>query len=143
MALWSASPLPLMAFHSSFNGDRNTIISGALCRGDTPILHIRIDPDYFWLREVVFRQIDYMWCYQLQVERDPAAQIEVRAGRCGDRLHQGFTHTRCIHTQAIHALVDLPSPHTYKALRECVELQDCFFRVRMEAAMAIARVGVV
>lgn len=60
-----------------------------LDRGDTPILHIRIDPDYFWLREVVFRQLDYMWCYQLQVERDPAAQIEVRISyihRKGSRL---------------------------------------------------------
>jgi hypothetical protein len=37
---------------------------------------VRIDPYYIWLREVVYEQPDYMWCYQVQLDSDPGAKKE-------------------------------------------------------------------
>ncbi|ELR19389.1 PBS lyase HEATlike repeat domain containing protein [Acanthamoeba castellanii str. Neff] len=45
-------------------------------RSDTPILWIRIDPEFEMLRKVQFRQPEKMWINQIELDRDVVAQYE-------------------------------------------------------------------
>lgn len=44
---------------------------------DSPVLWIRIDPEVNLIRQVSFKQSDFMWHFQLRHERDVIAQAEV------------------------------------------------------------------
>jgi hypothetical protein len=44
---------------------------------DSPVLWIRVDTKMTLLRQVIFKQPDFQWHYQLRYERDIIAQIEV------------------------------------------------------------------
>ncbi|KAI8597334.1 hypothetical protein EDD21DRAFT_327148, partial [Dissophora ornata] len=77
---------------------------------------IRLDAEFEWLCELEFMQPDFMWAAQLQKDRDVVAQYE-----------------------AIQALENLPSPAASTSLLKTLLDTRCFFRVRMEAAYAIAR----
>ncbi|GAA5825196.1 hypothetical protein JCM3770_002346, partial [Rhodotorula araucariae] len=75
---------------------------------------IRIDADLEWICIVKFTQPDFMWVSQLQRDRDVVAQLE-----------------------AIHALSSIPSPIVSANLCKTVLVSNYFFRIRMEAALAL------
>ncbi|BGP23606.1 transcription initiation factor TFIID subunit 2 [Rhodotorula toruloides] len=75
---------------------------------------IRIDADIEWICIVKFTQPDFMWMSQLQRDRDVVAQLE-----------------------AIHALSSIPSPIVSSNLCKTVLVSNYFFRIRMEAALAL------
>ncbi|KAJ1983367.1 hypothetical protein H4R34_001317 [Dimargaris verticillata] len=79
---------------------------------------IRFDSDIEWLGRIVFSQPDFMWAAQLQKDRDVVAQYE-----------------------AIQALKRLPSSAASTSLMRAVMDVRVFYRVRMEAAMALARLS--
>ncbi|XP_013417168.1 transcription initiation factor TFIID subunit 2 isoform X2 [Lingula anatina] len=85
---------------------------------DSPVLWLRVDADMTILRQVTWEQPDFMWQYQLRYERDVVAQLE-----------------------AIEALEKFPTPATRMSLTDTIENEQCFYRVRMEAAMCLARVA--
>ncbi|XP_076340940.1 TATA-box binding protein associated factor 2 isoform X2 [Tachypleus tridentatus] len=85
---------------------------------DSPVLWIRIDPDFQLLRQVVFEQPDYQWQYQLRYERDVTAQME-----------------------AITSLERYPVPSTRLALTDTIENEQCFYRIRCLAAMCLQKVA--
>ncbi|KAK3839214.1 MAG: hypothetical protein JOS17DRAFT_670950, partial [Linnemannia elongata] len=80
---------------------------------------IRLDAEFEWLCQLRFEQPDFMWAAQLQKDRDVVAQYE-----------------------AILALGSLPSPAASTSLLKTLLDTRCFFRVRMEAAYAIARCAI-
>lgn len=47
-----------------------------LSRRDSPLLWIRIDPKCNWGPLIEFKQPEYMWIYQLEMDRDPIAQYQ-------------------------------------------------------------------
>ncbi|KAJ1971125.1 hypothetical protein H4R35_005450, partial [Dimargaris xerosporica] len=79
---------------------------------------IRFDSDIEWLGRIEFSQPDFMWAAQLQKDRDVVAQYE-----------------------AIQALKRLPSSAASTSLMRAVMDVRVFYRVRMEAAMALARLS--
>eukprot|EP01134_Creolimax_fragrantissima_P007396 CFRG7396T1 len=91
-----------------------------LDQADTPILFIRFDPEFFWLRRVVYEHLDlpadYMWIYQMQYDRDPYAQRE-----------------------AIKELARFPSSYAHDALLEVVRSPDHFYQTRISAAQGLAK----
>lgn len=70
------------------------------------------------LRAVEISQPDYQWQYQLRHERDVTAQIE-----------------------AVRALERYSTPATRLALTDIIENENCFYKVRCEAAYCLARVA--
>ncbi|XP_048582004.1 transcription initiation factor TFIID subunit 2 isoform X3 [Nematostella vectensis] len=85
---------------------------------DSPVLWLRIDPEVTWLRQVSFEQPDYMWQYQLRHERDIMAQV-----------------------QSLVALERFPTAPTRDALMDIITQKECFYRVRQEACMCLAKVA--
>ncbi|CAH1772868.1 unnamed protein product [Owenia fusiformis] len=85
---------------------------------DSPVLWLRPDGNMELLRKVVWEQPDFMWQYQLRHERDIIAQLE-----------------------AINALEGYPTPATRMALTDCIENEQCFYRVRQSAAKCLAKVA--
>nr|CAG4646022.1 EOG090X00M6 [Macrothrix elegans] len=85
---------------------------------DSPVLWIRLDPDMSLLRAVEISQPDYQWQYQLRHERDVTAQIE-----------------------AVRALERFATPATRLALTDIIENENCFYKVRCEAAFCLAKVA--
>ncbi|KAJ1880535.1 hypothetical protein H4R99_005356 [Coemansia sp. RSA 1722] len=77
---------------------------------------IRMDPDLDWASVVHFEQPDFMWAAQLQKDRDVAAQLE-----------------------AVDALQHLPSAAASTTLMRTVMDARVFYRVRVDAALALAR----
>lgn len=55
------------------NGDEIEI---DLTRRDHPLLWIRVDPKCNWGPLVEFKQPEYMWIHQLEMDRDPIAQYQ-------------------------------------------------------------------
>ncbi|KAJ2006945.1 hypothetical protein H4R26_001086 [Coemansia thaxteri] len=76
---------------------------------------IRVDPDLEWACIVHFEQPAFMWAAQLQRDRDVAAQAE-----------------------AVRALRRLPSAAASTALMRAVMDARVFYRVRVDAALALA-----
>jgi transcription initiation factor TFIID subunit 2 len=85
---------------------------------DCPILWIRIDSDLRMLREIKFEQPDYHWQNQLRHEKDIVAQLD-----------------------SIDMLTKLPSAGTRSSLISVVENSEIFYRVRVQAAFALAEVS--
>ncbi|KNC77702.1 hypothetical protein, variant, partial [Sphaeroforma arctica JP610] len=90
-----------------------------LDQADTPILFVRFDPEFFWLRQVVFEHedlpADYMWIYQMQYDRDPYAQ-----------------------KLAIEALARFPSAYVHDAILDVVTNPEFFYQTRISAAKGLA-----
>ncbi|KAI8070359.1 hypothetical protein BC940DRAFT_13700 [Gongronella butleri] len=76
---------------------------------------IRLDAEFEWLTAFDFEQPDYMWAAQLTKDRDVVAQHE-----------------------ALQALVHMPSVQTSTSLLRALLDQKCFYKIRMEAAYALA-----
>nr|CAH0103828.1 unnamed protein product [Daphnia galeata] len=85
---------------------------------DSPVLWIRLDPDMSLLRAVEISQPDYQWQYQLRHERDVTAQME-----------------------AVMALERFATPATRLALTDIIENENCFYKVRCDAAYCLAKVA--
>ncbi|XP_071743330.1 transcription initiation factor TFIID subunit 2 [Lepeophtheirus salmonis] len=85
---------------------------------DSPILWIRVDPDMQLIRSLDIRQPDFQWQYQLRHERDVTAQSE-----------------------AVISLENFPSNNTSKALRDIIEDEQCFYKVRCQSTHCLAKVA--
>ncbi|KAI9278501.1 hypothetical protein BDA99DRAFT_8605 [Phascolomyces articulosus] len=79
---------------------------------------IRLDADFEWICTIDFQQPDYMWAGQLTKDRDVVAQYE-----------------------AIEALKNMPSLPTSTSLLRALLDSKCFYKIRMEAAYALAKGG--
>lgn len=79
---------------------------------------IRIDTDLEWLASIHFEQPDFMWISQLQRDRDVMAQLE-----------------------AVHALAAMRTPLVSSHLARTVLVQNYFYRIRMEAVLALVSVS--
>ncbi|KAG2226887.1 hypothetical protein INT45_010166, partial [Circinella minor] len=79
---------------------------------------IRLDADFEWICTIDFQQPDYMWAGQLTKDRDVVAQYE-----------------------AIEALKNMPSLPTSTSLLRALLDPKCFYKIRMEAAYALAKGG--
>ena len=85
---------------------------------DSPVLWIRLDPDFTLIRSVDIEQPDFQWQYQLRHERDVTAQ-----------------------TEAVYALERFPTPATRAALTHTIENEHCFYRVRCRATHCLTKVA--
>ena len=85
---------------------------------DSPVLWIRLDPDFTLIRSVDIRQPDFQWQYQLRHERDITAQ-----------------------TEAITALEGFPTPNTRSALTHIIENENAFYRIRCRATHCLTKVA--
>lgn len=86
-----------------------------LQRTRTDLGYIRIDPEGDWLKQLSFRQAEYMWINQLQNDRDVTAQFEGIDGL----TRAAATDAACV---ALHAVLNN---------------SQNFFKVRMRAASAL------
>lgn len=86
---------------------------------DSPVLWIRLDPEMIILRAVVVEQPDFQWQFQLKHERDVTAQL-----------------------QAIEALSKYATPATRMALTDTIEANNCFYKVRCQAAHCVKEVRI-
>lgn len=84
---------------------------------DSPVLWIRLDPEFTILRSVNIEQPDFQWMFQLRHERDVTAQME-----------------------SIQALEKHPTLATRQALTDTIENEKCFYRVRCRAAHCLTKV---
>lgn len=85
---------------------------------DSPVLWIRLDPDFTLIRSVTIEQPDFQWQYQLRHERDVTAQ-----------------------TEAVYALERFPSPATRSALTDTIKNEQCFYKVRCRATTCLTKVA--
>lgn len=85
---------------------------------DSPVLWIRLDPEMIISRSVVIEQPDFQWQFQLRHERDVTAQFE-----------------------AIGALRKYPTAATRLALTDTIENNNCFYKVRCQAAYCLKDVS--
>ena len=86
---------------------------------EVPVLWVRVDPDYQWLRQVFMDQSDTVWHCLLKFERDACSQLE-----------------------ALQALEGYPSIGTRDAYREALLNGNFYYRVRIQAAQSLAKVCV-
>lgn len=86
-----------------------------LQRTRTDLGYIRIDPEGEWLKQLSFRQAEYMWVNQLQNDRDVMAQFEGIDGL----TRAAATDAACV------------------ALHGVLNNSQNFFKVRMRAASAL------
>lgn len=87
---------------------------------ETPVLWVRIDPHYMWLRPFVVSQEEVMWILQMKRERDVVAQYEAV---------QGLARTSKNGTELL----------SFNALDETLRNKKVFHRIRAAAAYALAK----
>jgi len=85
---------------------------------DSPVLWIRLDPDFTLIRSVEIVQPDFQWQYQLRHERDVTAQ-----------------------TEAVYALESFPSSTTRSALTDSIKNEHCFYKVRCRATKCLTKIA--
>ncbi|KAL5486754.1 hypothetical protein EMCRGX_G019273 [Ephydatia muelleri] len=83
---------------------------------EVPILWVRVDPDFQWIRRVNMEQADTIWQCVLKYERDATAQIE-----------------------SILALESFPSGPSRDLLRDVILNPQLFYRVRIQAGQSLAK----
>lgn len=83
---------------------------------EVPILWLRIDPDFQWIRRVNMEQADTIWQCILKYERDATAQIE-----------------------SILALENFPSSSARDILRDIILNPQLFYHVRTQAGQSLAK----
>eukprot|EP00731_Ephydatia_muelleri_P017708 Em0010g806a len=86
---------------------------------EVPILWVRVDPDFQWIRKVNMEQADTTWQCILKYERDATAQVE-----------------------SILALENFPSSASRDVLRDIILNLQLFYRVRTQAGQSLAKVYV-
>ncbi|KAM9963646.1 hypothetical protein ACTFIW_006884 [Dictyostelium discoideum] len=85
---------------------------------ETPLLWFRIDPELEWIHRITFRQPEYMWIHQLELDRDVIAQME-----------------------AIKGLKDYISFNSVRAVFKFIQNSRYFYRVRCDAAMLLSKLS--
>eukprot|EP00092_Neocalanus_flemingeri_P004145 GFUD01004459.1.p1 GENE.GFUD01004459.1~~GFUD01004459.1.p1 ORF type:complete len:1158 (-),score=326.72 GFUD01004459.1:100-3573(-) len=85
---------------------------------DSPVLWIRLDPDFTLIRSVDIEQPDFQWQYQLRHERDVTAQ-----------------------TEAVYALERFPTAATRAALTHTIENEQAYYKVRCKATHCLTKVA--
>lgn len=85
---------------------------------ESPVLWIRLDPEMTLMRHTNLEQPDFQWQYQLRHERDVTAQLE-----------------------SIMALEKYPTPATRICLTDTIESEQCFYKIRCEAAKCLTKVA--
>lgn len=85
---------------------------------ESPVLWIRLDPEMTIMRSCNIEQPDFQWQFQLRHERDITAQLD-----------------------AIMALEKYATPATRMALTDTIENEQCFYKVRCEAAKCLTKVA--
>jgi len=85
---------------------------------DSPVLWIRLDPDFTLIRSVDIEQPDFQWQYQLRHERDVTAQ-----------------------TEAVYALERFPTAATRAALTHTIENEQSYYKVRCRATHCLTKVA--
>lgn len=85
---------------------------------DSPVLWIRLDPDFTLIRSVDIEQPDFQWQYQLRHERDVTAQ-----------------------TEAVYALERFPTAATRAALTHTIENEQAYYKVRCRATHCLTKVA--
>jgi len=74
---------PNVHAYCGFSQDLNNLITiviafnGGIYRSDIPVLWLRVDPYFAWIRQASTEQPDTTWCMMLKHERDSNAQIMV------------------------------------------------------------------
>nr|Q9TYN3.1 RecName: Full=Transcription initiation factor TFIID subunit 2; AltName: Full=TBP-associated transcription factor 2 [Caenorhabditis elegans] len=81
---------------------------------ESPILWLRIDPDYLLIREITISQPMFHWEYMLRYERDVIAQME-----------------------ALERIQALPSAHSRSVIVDAVANEKFFYRIRYRAAFVL------
>lgn len=85
---------------------------------EVPILWLRVDPDFQWIRQLTTEQSDTTWQNMLKYERDAAAQLD-----------------------ALQALAEYPSPLTRDCFRDTILNPSFYYQVRLRAAQHLVKVG--
>ncbi|KAH3762798.1 transcription initiation factor TFIID subunit 2 [Pelomyxa schiedti] len=83
---------------------------------ESPLLWVRIDPEYDMIRKILFKQSEVMWIAQLETDKDVRAQSE-----------------------AAKALAEMPTRTAISALANLLSDDKAFWAVRAEAAWAISK----
>ena len=85
---------------------------------DSPVLWIRLDPEFTLIRSIEVEQPDFQWQYQLRHERDVTAQ-----------------------TEAVYALERFPTAATRAALTHTIENEAAYYKVRCRATHCLTKVA--
>lgn len=85
--------------------------------GECPILWVRVDPEYEYIREVKVRQTMENWLFQLLQEKDPMGQIE-----------------------ACKALSNYNDEGVYEILVAVAKNEKFFFKVRKQALRSLEKI---
>jgi transcription initiation factor TFIID subunit 2 len=83
---------------------------------EVPVLWLRVDPEFQWLRQLSVEQPDTVWHSMLKYERDAVAQVE-----------------------AMEALEEFPSSTSRDLLRESILNTQFYYKVRVQAAHSLAK----
>ena len=88
-----------------------------VCSNEVPILWVRVDPDFQWIRQLSTEQSDTTWQTLLRHERDAVAQLD-----------------------ALEALNAYPSVFTRDSFRDAILNPLFYYHVRLQAANNLAKV---
>ena len=84
---------------------------------EVPVLWVRVDPEYQWIRQLVLDQSDIVWQCLLKYERDASAQLD-----------------------ALEALEAFQTNQTRDAFRDTIMNSSFYYRVREQAARSLSKV---
>ena len=85
---------------------------------EVPVLWVRVDPKYQWIRQLTLEQSDTIWHCLLKYERDANAQLD-----------------------AVEALESFQTNQTRDVFRDTILNSNFFYRVREQAAKSLAKVS--
>ena len=85
---------------------------------EVPVLWVRVDPEYQWIRQLMLEQSDTIWHCLLKYERDANAQLD-----------------------AVEALESFQTNQTRDVFRDTILNSNFFYRVREQAAKSLAKVS--
>ena len=85
---------------------------------EVPVLWVRVDPDYQWIRHLAMEQADTVWHCLLKYERDANAQLD-----------------------ALEALEAFQTNQTRDAFRDTILNSNFYYCVRQQAAKSLSKVS--
>ena len=85
---------------------------------EVPVLWIRVDPEYQWIRQLTLEQSDTIWHCLLKYERDANAQLD-----------------------AVEALEAFQTNPTRDVFRDTILNSNFYYRVREQAAKSLSKVS--
>ena len=103
-------PLPLLSPSLTFPLPKHLSM-------EVPVLWVRVDPEYQWIRQLSLEQSDIVWQCLLKYERDANAQLD-----------------------ALEALETFQTNQTRDAFRDTIMNSSFYHRVREQAAKSLSKV---